>query len=156
MDIVTTILVATLTILILAAFISAVLGNTSASRSSSSSKRSNDGSTKEGKVYPARRSPYRATSIINRGNACPAVKSLLNFRFLDLDKLLPSIPISSCNIGHCNCAYVRHSDRRDDDAGRRVLHSLQTDLYARPDKVNRRVAARGRRKGDLSGVILQY
>ena len=156
MDTVTTILVTIITLLILAAFLSIALGNISASRSSSNSQGSNDGSTRKEKVYPARRSPYRATSIMNKGNKCSAVKNLLNFRFLDLDNVLSSIPVSGCNVGHCNCAYVQHADRRDHKGDRRALHSLLTDLYESPGKANRRVTARGRRKRDLSRLNVQY
>ena len=154
MEIVATTVVTIITLLILAAFLSAALGNISTSRSSS--KGTNDGSTPKEKVYPARRSPYRATSIVNRSNTCSAVKKLLNFRFLDLDKALPSLPVFGCNAGHCNCEYVRHADRRDDTEDRRALHSLETDLYELPGMVNRRVAANDRRKEDPSMLNFQY
>jgi hypothetical protein len=47
------------------------------------------------------------------GNACSVVKSLLNVRFLDLDNVVPTIPVSGCNAEFCNCKFARHADRRD-------------------------------------------
>ena len=63
------------------------------------------------KVYPMRRSPYRATSIASGGNTCSAVKSQLHDKFLDLDDRIPALPVAGCKMGHCNCMYVHHAVR---------------------------------------------
>ncbi len=101
------------------------------------------------KSRPAARNPYRATSIVNEGNSCAAVKKLLNTRFLDVDKDIPSLPVAGCNIGHCNCKYVKHEDRREDSEDRRTPLTLRSDLYEQAGNENRRSTRGGRRKRDF-------
>ena len=108
------------------------------------------------KVYPARRNPYRATSIVNERNPCSAVTRLLNVRFLDLDKRLPSLPVAGCNATKCHCKYAHHDDRRDEDSDRRSFNALTSNLFEHSGKENKRSSRGGRRKTDLSNRLIQY
>mgnify|MGYP001827553757 CR=1 FL=1 len=105
---------------------------------------------------PVRRNPYRATSIVNESNSCAAVRSLLNVKFLDVDKKIPSLPVPGCNLGHCNCKYVHHEDRREDDGDRRAPISLGSALYEHSGDEDRRSSRGGRRKRDLDRRVIQY
>jgi hypothetical protein len=112
--------------------------------------------TRKEKVYPARRNPYRATSIVNERNPCPAVKKLLNIRFLDLDKRIPSLPVAGCNMGHCDCKYVHHDERREEGGDRRAPMALTSDLYAQSGHEDRRTERGSRRKSDFTNRQIQY
>ena len=94
------------------------------------------------------RSPYRSTSVVSGAGACCAVKSIDGKYFLDVDKVRPGLPLTDCNASKCSCKYVHHEDRRDNDEDRRYPRSLQTELYDRTDKSERRNSKRGRRKTD--------
>ena len=142
--------VSVVTVLIVAAFIVVAYRLISANRSSTVSKNAKQTSARKQRTRPTKRSPYRATSIVCEGNTCSAVKGLLNVRFLNLDNVMPSIPVSGCNVGFCKCKYVHHADRRDNHGDRRVPHSLQTELYEQKGRENLRVAGRGRRRSDLT------
>ena len=115
-----------------------------------------DKAARKAKVYPARRSPYRATSIVNEQNPCSAVKELLDVRYLDLSKKIPSLPVAGCDVEHCNCKYVHHEDRRDGDGDRRAMGALTTDLFEQAGNENKRSSRGGRRKTDLSRRQIQY
>lgn len=150
------ILLALLVALLIAAFIDVAARNIRTGSPGILSKKFVWPFSQHEKVSPARRSPYRATSIVNSGNSCSAVKRLLNLRFLDLDKRIPAIPVVGCNIGYCNCAYAHHADRRDNDKDRRTLHALSSDLYQGSGKINRRKSKGGRRKNDLDRLNIHY
>jgi len=141
---------------LLAAFLNVALGIVRTQRPDSGSRGTAlpPGSGK--KVQPMRRSPYRATAIANSGNACSAVKSLLTVKFLDLDGRLPALPVAGCNIGYCNCRYVRHADRRESDEDRRSPNALTSELYGQSGKVDRRASKGGRRKNDFSRRRVPY
>jgi hypothetical protein len=94
------------------------------------------------------RNPYRATSIVYRAGACDAVKAIAGKRFLDVDRVTPSSPLPDCNAANCECKYTHHEDRRDYDEDRRLPRTLQSDLYDRTGKPDRRAKKRGRRKND--------
>ena len=97
---------------------------------------------------PARRSPYRATSIASQGGGCSAVNALQNVRFLDVGQSIPSIPVHGCDATSCNCVLTYHADRRETQDDRRPPHSLVSELFEQTGHVNRRLASRGRRNGD--------
>jgi len=141
---------------LLAVFLNVALGIVKTDRPRSGSGRLTMPPGEGKKVYPARRSPYRATSIVNRGNSCAAVRNLLHVKFLDVDGRPPAVPVTSCNIGHCNCEYVHHADRRESDADRRSPHALTSDLYDQSGKIDRRVSRGGRRKNDFNRLKIRY
>ena len=93
-------------------------------------------------------SPYRATSITHGSDACNAVKSLDEHRFL-LDDA-PLVPLPDCDSLKCNCKYIRHKDRRDEEAERRAISGLSGDLYSNAGNQERRGEVRkfGRRESD--------
>jgi hypothetical protein len=142
--------VSIVTALIIAAFIVVAYRLISAKQSSTVSKNAKQTSPHKKRTRPTRRSPYRATSIACEGDTCSAVKSLLNVRFLDLDNVLHTIPVSGCNVEICNCKFARHADRRDYQEDRRSPYSLKTELYDRTGKESLRVAGGGRRRSDLT------
>ena len=94
------------------------------------------------------RNPYRATSIIYDDSACDAVKAIGKKRFLDRDRTTPELPLPDCTTFQCNCKYAYHEDRRVPHEDRRQLSTLQSELYDRAGKPNRRQRKRGRRKSD--------
>jgi hypothetical protein len=100
------------------------------------------------RAQPARRSPYRATSIACPDGGCSAVNALQNVRFLDLDRSIPAIPVHGCSATSCNCIRIHHADRRTAQGDRRPPGSLISDLYERAGHVNRRLKRKGRRNGD--------
>lgn len=119
-------------------------------------KKSTQAVSRSKKAYPVRRSPYRATSIVNENSACSEVKKFLNVKFLDLDNRVPSLPLANCNLGHCNCEYVYHEDRREGEGDRRAPGTLSTELYERSGNRSRRNSGRGRRKTDFSQLNIGY
>ena len=100
------------------------------------------------RTRPAKRSPYRATSISSQGGGCSAVNALKNVRFLDLGKAKPSIPVLGCDATSCNCKLTYHADRREIQDDRRPPTSLVSELFEGTGNVNRRQARRGRRDSD--------
>ena len=96
----------------------------------------------------APRNPYRATSIVHCANACNAARAIGNKRFLDIDKVTPRLPLADCDAAVCGCKYAHHDDRREDHDDRRQPSALQSELYERTGKSNRRAKKRGRRKTD--------
>jgi hypothetical protein len=109
-------IVTILTILILVCFLFVVAKHLSASQSDTNAKKGIAPSRHQKKARPGRRSPFRATSITCNGNACSAVQSFLNVRFLDLDNVLPAIPVRRCNIGHCNTPLLYRLNFANDTA----------------------------------------
>ena len=101
---------------------------------------------KKAKLKP--RSPFRSTSVASGAGACCAVKALETKRFLDVDKVTPRLPLADCDASACHCRYVRHGDRRFNDDDRRHPRSLQSQLYDRVGKADRRINRRGRRRAD--------
>jgi hypothetical protein len=94
------------------------------------------------------RNPYRATSIVPGAGACEAVKAIAGKRFLDVDKVKPSLPLPDCNASNCACKNAHHEDRRDYDEDRRLPRGLTSELYDRTGNPDRRAKKRGRRKND--------
>ena len=91
---------------------------------------------------------YRCTSIVFEKSACAAVKAIGNKRFLAVDRNTPMLPLPECDQSKCNCKYMRHDDRREDNDDRRWSAALQTAMYEEGGKQDRRVKRRGRRKTD--------
>jgi hypothetical protein len=91
---------------------------------------------------------YRCTSIVFEESACAAVKAIGNKRFLAVDRNTPMLPLPECDQSKCNCKYMRHDDRRDDNDDRRWAAALQTAMYEEGGKQDRRLKRRGRRKTD--------
>lgn len=91
----------------------------------------------------APRSPYRACTIEPGQDACEAVMSLQEKRFLQVD--VPLVPLPECGRLQCDCRYRRYEDRRDPDQERRMWGSAATQLYPHTAKERRR--AFGRRAG---------
>lgn len=90
--------------------------------------------------------PWRATSIVHGKHACDAVKAIANKRFLDIETIIPALPLSNCNVSACTCKYAYYEDRRTQTEDRRHQASPQSELYS--GGTNRRRKKRGRREGD--------
>jgi hypothetical protein len=90
---------------------------------------------------------YRAVSIQCKSEACDAAKALGAKRFLLAEA--PSLPLPGCACAHCQCSYAHHADQRSDTDDRRGVQGLQTELYTRTAKEDRRRKKRGRRKTDI-------
>jgi hypothetical protein len=91
---------------------------------------------------------WRATSIVHGKHACAAVKAIANKRFLDIEKIIPALPLPNCNVPACSCKYVFYEDRRAHPEDRRQPASSQSAQYRKTGGTNRRRKPRGRRKGD--------
>ena len=89
--------------------------------------------------------PYRAAEIVADDCACDAVKPLTGTRFL-MDEV-PHIPVRGCTSRKCNCAYVRHLDRRNTIDIRRAQYAALTNAYTTSGNTERR-ASFGRRADD--------
>ena len=137
----------TLTILLLigAAIVAVVLWR---AKNGNASKSRTKGMPKTTKSSPQRRSPYRATSIISNDGACDAVKSIGDKRFLDVDRIIPALPLPDCNAHKCDCRYEQHEDRRAYDEDRRSPSPLKTGFFEVVGETNHRHKKRGRRKDD--------
>lgn len=90
------------------------------------------------------RSPYRACTIEPGQDACAAVATLQEKRFLQTD--VPLLPLPECGRLQCDCRYRRHDDRRHRDHERRLPGATATELYPHTARERRRV--RGRRADD--------
>lgn len=117
-------------------------------KTGNASKSRTKGIPKTTKSSPQRHSPYRATSIISNDGACDAVKSIGDKRFLDVERIIPTLPLPDCNAHKCDCRYEHHEDRRVFDQDRRNPPGLKSQLYDISDQQNKREKNRGRRKGD--------
>lgn len=89
---------------------------------------------------------WGATSIVHGKHACEAVKAIANKRFLDIEQIIPALPLSNCNVSACDCKYAYYEDRRTQTEDRRHLASLQSELHS--GGTDRRRKKRGRRKVD--------
>lgn len=93
--------------------------------------------------------PWRATSIVAGPNACDAVKSLRDKRFLVAAKEVPSLPLPNCDQPRCTCKYAHHADRREESGeDRRGPPGLRSELHAQTGESERRAKKRGRRSTD--------
>ena len=59
------------------------------------------------KAAVAPRSPYRSTSIQCGSSPCGAAKAVSGIRFLDVDRVTPTLPLEGCDASRCNCRYQR-------------------------------------------------
>jgi hypothetical protein len=106
------------------------------------------GIVKTKKFSPQPPDPYKAASIKFNDDACDAVKSIGAKRFLDAERVIPSLPLSGCDAQECSCRYERHKDRRTFSEDRRNPSPLHSDLRESVGETNRRQKKRGRRKDD--------
>lgn len=90
---------------------------------------------------------FHSVSIQPKDNACTAANELGDKRYLT--HLAPPIPLSNCDVAHCHCKYVHHSDRRDEDDDRRTVFGIQTKMYQQMGISDRRIR-RGRRKDEVN------
>lgn len=97
---------------------------------------------------PQPRNPYRAISIMQGEAACDAAKAIGNKRFLNTDRVTPTLPLPNCDVANCTCRYAHHEDRRETQEDRRHPNMLQSELYGSTGNTNRRNRKRGRRKTD--------
>jgi hypothetical protein len=97
---------------------------------------------------PVPRNPYRSTSILQGEAPCDAVKAIGNKRFLDADRITPTLTLPHCDASNCTCTYAHHEDRRETQEDRRHPNKLQSELYGSTGNANRRNRKRGRRKTD--------
>jgi hypothetical protein len=101
------------------------------------------------KKTAAAQNPWRAISIVAGPNACDAVRSVRDKRFLVAAKDVPSLPLANCDESRCTCKYAHHVDRRE-DAGddRRGPPGLRSQLHSHTGESERRAKKRGRRATD--------
>jgi hypothetical protein len=88
--------------------------------------------------------PYHAVSIRHDDCVCPTVRALGTRRFLA--NKVPNFPLPSCDAPRCNCRYMHHEDRREQD-NRRAVYSMKSDLYVLSGN-NERRASKARRQSD--------
>lgn len=91
------------------------------------------------------RLPYHAVSCRSGAGKCAAVKAIKNQRFLVEDA--PQLPLADCTSERCECKYLHHEDRRDNDDDRRALYGIKSEFYEYTSKQDRRVK-NGRRESD--------
>jgi hypothetical protein len=91
------------------------------------------------------RLPYHAVSCRSGTGNCAAVEALKDQRFLVEDA--PQLPLEGCTSERCECKYLHHQDRRDNDDDRRALYGIKSEFYEYTSKQDRRVK-NGRRESD--------
>jgi len=84
---------------------------------------------------------FAAVEIRRRSGACEKAHALEGQRFLASKS--PALPLAGCTKAHCDCSFVKLSDRRADDR-RFASGGLGATLFS---KLERRVRA-GRRGAD--------
>lgn len=89
-------------------------------------------------------SPFAAVSIKPGKSPCDAASRILHKRYLRAEA--PPLPLADCDHARCDCLYVHHEDRRDDENDRRLPNSLSERLFGQTQKERR--TRRGRRKTD--------
>jgi hypothetical protein len=62
--------------------------------------------------------PYHAVSIETGSRACAAAQAIEGQRFLST--AAPMLPLKGCGSTTCQCRYVHHNDRRNNQRDRRV------------------------------------
>lgn len=88
-------------------------------------KKPRAGSSK--KVQESTSNQYHAISICCEEHACAAALANQDKRYLVAD--VPTLPLSGCAAGQCNCRYEHHDDRRSDEGDRRLSFGLSQDLH---------------------------
>ena len=91
--------------------------------------------------------PYRAVSIHNYTDGCPAMREIAGQRLLAGEA--PILPLADCESDHCHCVYRHHIDRRR-GTDRRARPSPGDQLTPLPAGVQDRRGSAGRRVGDLA------
>ncbi len=80
--------------------------------------------------------PYRSVSIECRGEGCEQVAAMASQRYM-LGHA-PRLPLPGCDHSSCSCRYRHHSDRRAENADRRLPYSLESNLYTSTGDAERR------------------
>jgi hypothetical protein len=95
-----------------------------------------DAAARRSSTAPAR---FGAVEIRVRSGACAAARAFQGKRFLAQEA--PALPLPDCTAPHCSCAFVKLSDRREDE--RRSEHEglsaqafIDNDRRARDDRRN--------------------
>jgi len=86
---------------------------------------------------------FSAVSINCGKDACQSARTLENERFLVNEA--PTFPLPGCDCSNCDCKYVHHTNRREQDEDRRASSSLKTNLFENSGNVERRTSTRKRR-----------
>lgn len=89
-----------------------------------------------------RKQSYHAVEIHAAAQACPAVRSFRDKRFLSRDA--PPIPLPSCSAPDCDCVYVHYDDRRSGPRRDAYLHGA----YRQGERKQERRRQTGRRFSD--------
>ena len=92
-------------------------------------------------------SPYLSVSIMSPRACCQAANDLIGSKFLV--KNAPTLPLADCGQAGCRCGYIHHADRRDEDADRRALYGLRSELHSMHTG-NERRERKGRRAADFA------
>lgn len=87
---------------------------------------------------------FAAVSIKPGKFPCDAAARILHKRYLTADA--PPLPLADCDHARCDCLYVHHDDRREDENDRRLPNSLSERLFGQTQKERR--TRQGRRKTD--------
>jgi hypothetical protein len=92
-------------------------------------------------------SQYSSVSIMTPSVCCGAASDLVGSKFLV--KNAPKLPLPACDRAGCKCGYMHHTDRRDEDAERRAMYGMRSELHALHTG-NERRERKGRRAVDFS------
>ncbi|MEH6609009.1 MAG: hypothetical protein V7696_06540 [Halioglobus sp.] len=92
-------------------------------------------------------SQYSSVSIMAPKVCCEAASDLAGSKFLV--KSAPKLPLPACDRAGCKCGYMHHKDRRDEDADRRAMYGMRSELHALHTGKERR-EHRGRRAVDFA------
>lgn len=90
--------------------------------------------------------PYGASSIVVRENACDAVKKIEGLRYLHKTGITPKLPLPECTLTTCTCRYEKYTDRRKKN-DRRKASLLDVESGSKNGKIERRDSG-GRRRND--------
>ena len=71
---------------------------------------------------------YPAVIISTVANRCAAVDTLEGKRVLAIDA--PALPVPGCTMpARCRCRFKKHSDRREDEQGRRFSYGQERSAW---------------------------
>ncbi len=92
------------------------------------------------------RSRYHCVEVCIGNLACESACQLGNTRYLSQEA--PSLPVPGCGASRCDCSFIHHDDRRDDD--RRHLYGQWAGIP--PDATGERRARIERRISRESAI----
>ncbi|MFT4614586.1 MAG: hypothetical protein ACI9NT_001733 [Bacteroidia bacterium] len=87
--------------------------------------------------------PFHAVTIVPGQACCREIEQLQRESFLSDEA--PSLPLSGCAAGSCECRYVHHTDRRDGSRDRRQPLAHLVEVWSLRD----RRETSGRRQVDM-------